>query len=95
MSFNEIFCIEETNEVALIGSGYTNNTSPCQIVRPDMDIVWYSVLWKRNGEYRIFSAELLDKIYQLRKKKTKSVAMIWKQGILVDTNIGKILYDQG
>jgi hypothetical protein len=90
-SFEKIYTVEELGNILKIGSGYTNSTSPCKIVRPDFDMVWWPVLWKRGKEYRIFSARLLDKIYQLRKK-TNSVVMLWEQGIPVSAKIGEILY---
>jgi hypothetical protein len=74
----------------LIITGGRHGQAPYPLVRPDFDMVHIPVLWKRGREYRIFPAKLLDKIYQLRKK-TKSVSVLWEQGIPVDAEVGKIL----
>ena len=96
MSTKQIYIVE-TRDVTkdkkglVITGKRSNGEAPYPLVRPDFDMVHLPVLWKRGREYRIFPAELLNKIYQLRKKKTKSVAVLWEQGIPINAKIGKIL----
>ncbi len=64
----------------------------CPIVRVDFNMVHIPVLWKKGEEYRVFPVALLDKVYQLRKKKkNKSVVVFWEQGIPVDKKVGDAL----
>lgn len=95
MGIERLYVAKELSETLIITSGYTGNSGCCPIVRPDFDMVHVPVLWKRGNEYRIFSAELLDKIYQvarLGETKQSAVAMFWRQGVVVDPKVGKILW---
>ncbi len=94
MSIEQIYIAEQYDETkdkrGLVITGNRQNESPFPLVRSDFNMVHLPVLWKRGRYYRIFSAVLLNRIYQLRKK-TKSVSALWEQGIPVNTKVGKIL----
>lgn len=94
MSEEQIYIAEKWDETkdkkGLIITGSRHGEAPYPLVSGSGNRVQLPVLWKRGREYRIFSAALLDKIYQLRKK-TKSVSVLWIQGVSISAKISKIL----
>lgn len=94
MSVQQIYAAEKWDETedkrGLIITGSRHSEAPYPLVSGSGNRVQLPVIWKRGREYRFFSVTVLDKVYQLRKK-TKSVSILWQQGIPVNAKIGKIL----